>query len=162
MPRRAVRVLVAIAMTVGIGGTTARLGAQARPPAKGAAPAPPALPPEGYTYDPAGRRDPFVSLVTRGSSVMREGGKRLEGLAGVATNEIVLKGTMVSRGQYLALVQGADGKTYIVRPNDRLLDGVVQAVTATQMIIRQQVNDPLSLDKQRDVRKLLRPNDDVK
>ena len=163
MSRRLAHVGLALAMAAGVGGSASqRLGAQARPPAKGAATAPPALPPEGYTYSPDGRRDPFVSLVARGSNVAREGGKRSEGVAGVATSELTLKGTMVSRGQYLALVQGADGRTYIVRANDRLLDCVVQTITATQMIIRQQVNDPLSLDKQRDVRKLLRPNDDVK
>ncbi len=127
------------------------------------APAPPALPPEGYTYNPEGRRDPFLSLV-RHRTVASDttGARRGEGLPGLSTNEVTLKGTMVSHGQYVALVQGADSKTYIVHANEVLSDGVVRAITATSMTIRQRVNDPLSLEKQRDVRKLLRPTDDVK
>ncbi len=159
MARPGFRAIVVLAVSAtAIVVLPARVQAQARP----AQPAPPpAVPPEGYTYAPDGRRDPFVSLLGRGSEP-REGSKRGEGLAGMLTTEITLRGTMLSRGQYVGLVQGADGKTYIVRPNDRLLDGVVRSITATEMIIRQQVNDPLSLEKQREIRKPLRPGDDVK
>jgi hypothetical protein len=62
----------------------------------------------------------------------------------------------------VAIVEGADKKTYIVKTGDRLADGTVQNITATLMVILQQVNDPLSLDKQREVRKMLRQTDEVK
>jgi hypothetical protein len=56
----------------------------------------------------------------------------------------------------VALVQGPDNKTYVVRVNDRLADGSVRAITADAMVLMQDVNDPLSATKQREVRKTLR------
>ena len=122
-----------------------------------AAPAPAAEP---FTYDPAGRRDPFVSLLSRGMEPAT--GKKLTGLASLATTEVVLRGVMQSRNSYVALVAGPDGKTYSAHVNDRLLDGVIRSVTPQGIVIMQEVNDPLSLVKQREVRKGLRTAEDGK
>jgi Tfp pilus assembly protein PilP len=92
----------------------------------------------------------------------RPSGRRAEGLAGLGVNEIVLRGVLRSRGSYVAMVQGPDLKTYIVHPNDRLFDGTVRAITADSLVILQEVNDPLSLTKQREVRKTLRALEEVK
>ena len=46
---------------------------------------------EAYTYDPAGRRDPFVSLLSRGMETAA--GKKLTGLAGLTTGEVMLRGS---------------------------------------------------------------------
>ena len=127
------------------------------PAASAPAPAPAG---EAYTYDPAGRRDPFVSLLSRGMEP--NGGKKLTGLAGLATGEVMVRGVMRSRNSYVALLSGPDGKTYSARVNDRLLDGVIRSVTPQGIVIMQEVNDPLSLVKQREVRKGLRTADDVK
>jgi hypothetical protein len=54
------------------------------------------------------------------------------------------------------MVQGPDNRTHIVRQGDKLLDGTVKAVTPEGLIIVQDVTDPLSLVKQREVRRLLR------
>jgi hypothetical protein len=43
-----------------------------------------------------------------------------------------------------------------------LLDGTVRAIAATAMVILQQVSDPLSLEKQREVRKTIRQADEAK
>ena len=128
-------------------------------PPKGAVP----IEPQGYTYDPDGRRDPFVSLLrsggdSRGPSL----GTRPPGLAGLAASEVALKGTMQSRTGYVGLLQGADNKTYIVKPGDKLLDGTIRSITANALVILQQVSDPLSLQKEREVRKVLRQADEVK
>lgn len=126
------------------------------PPAT--SPAPPAA--EPYTYDPAGRRDPFVSLLSRGLEPAT--GKKLTGLASLATAEVMVRGVMQSRNSYVALLSGPDGKTYSARVNDRLLDGVIRSVTPQGIVIMQEVNDPLSLVKQREVRKGLRTAEDGK
>ncbi|MBP1603936.1 MAG: hypothetical protein H6Q09_1108, partial [Acidobacteria bacterium] len=55
-----------------------------------------------------------------------------------------------------------DLRTYVVHPNDRLLDGTVKAITPDAVVIVQDVNDPLSLTKQREVRKTLRVAEEVK
>jgi Tfp pilus assembly protein PilP len=135
-------------------------GAQTPVPA-GQPPAAEALPPlepPGFTYNPEGRRDPFVSLVRRGTTTARGGatGARPAGLAGLETAEVTLRGTVRSREGFVAILQGADQKTYIVRAGDKLLDGTVRTISQNDMVILQQVNDPLSLEKQREVRKVLR------
>ena len=112
--------------------------------------------PPGFTYNQEGRRDPFVSLLRRGTDVRGNTAQRPAGLAGLAVGEVTLRGTVRSRGAFVAILQGADQKTYIVRPGDKLFDGTVRTVTQNDVVILQQVNDPLSLEKQREVRKVLR------
>jgi Tfp pilus assembly protein PilP len=154
--------------------------AQATPPAPAqtaAAPATPAtgaeakpktdqtqavIEPQGFSYSPEGRRDPFVSLLRRGSDTSAQSGPRLGGLSGLGSGEVSLRGTMVSHGAFVGILQGADGKTYIVRSGDKLLDGTIRSISADSMVILQQVNDPLSLEKQREVRKLLRQTEEAK
>ena len=43
------------------------------------------------------------------------------------------------------------------KAGDKLFDGVVKAVTQDAVVFSQDVNDPLSLVKQREVRKSIRP-----
>ncbi len=117
----------------------------------------------GYAYDPQGRRDPFVSLLRRGLESDRTRlAARPAGISGLEVSEVMLKGTLESRSGYVALVVGTDMKTYIIKPGDRLLDGTVQKITSSAIVILQQVNDPLSQEKQREVRKTLRQTDEVK
>jgi Tfp pilus assembly protein PilP len=112
----------------------------------------------GYSYDPAGRRDPFVSLLGRGSDLPSATGSRPAGLAGLLINEVTLKGVLKSsRGEYIALLQSPDNHTFIVHPGDKVFDGTVKAITQDAVVFSQDVNDPLSLVKQREVRKTIRP-----
>jgi hypothetical protein len=123
-----------------------------------APPAPTGGAADSYTYNPESRRDPFVSLLARGAD-MRTVSKPSTDIGGLATEDITVKGIVMSRGGYVAMIQAPDQRTFIVRPNDHLLDGRVKAVTAVDVVITQDVNDPLSLVKQRDVRKPLRAMD---
>ena len=131
-------------------------GADATAPAAAPAAAAAAAPRigSGYTYDAAGRRDPFMAL-DRASDPRAAAGK-MNGLAGLMINEATVKGVVKSRGRMLAMVQAPDNKTYIVRASDRLLDGEVRAVTAEAVVFVQNVNDPLSPVRQREIRKPLR------
>ncbi len=123
----------------------------AQPPA-GGTPAP--LAPEAHTYDAQGRRDPFVSLLSRDSEPAP--GKKTTRLSGMATADLMVRGMLQSLGACVAIVAGSDGRTYRARVNDRLLDGVIRSVTPQGIIIMQEVNDPLSPVKQREVRKVFR------
>jgi Tfp pilus assembly protein PilP len=127
-----------------------------------AAPTTPApAPPSTFSYRPEGRRDPFVSLLRRGTpAVPATVGLRAPGLKGLAASEVTLRGTLASQGGFVAILQGADSKTYIVRPGERLADGTIRAITADALVILQPVNDPLSLEKQREVRKVLRQTEE--
>jgi len=110
----------------------------------------------GYSYDPAGRRDPFVSLTARGGDLPPVG-SRPSGPPGLLVNEITLKGVLKSPKGYLALVQAPDNRTYIMHAGDKVFDGTVKAITVDAVVFSQDVNDPLSLVKQREVRKAIRP-----
>ena len=88
--------------------------------------------------------------------------KRGEGAASMMVSEISVRGIMQSRGALVAMVQGPDNKTYIVHQGDKFLDGRIKTITPQGLIIIQEVNDPLSLVKQREIRKLLRSLEDAK
>jgi Tfp pilus assembly protein PilP len=128
-------------------------------PADAAKPAPP--PAESYNYDPAGRRDPFLSLLNTGSNG-RDQSKKTDGPAGMSVAEISVRGIMASRGTLIAMVMGPDNKTYIVHQGDKLLDGAIKTITPQGLVIEQEVIDPLSVVKQREIRKLLRGLEDPK
>jgi len=121
-------------------------------------------PPANYEYASDGRRDPFVSLVNRGADPRSTGQpvKRAEGVPGLLTGELTVRGIVQTRGVWVAMVGGIDGKVYSIRAGDKLADGVVREVTAAAVVILQEVNDPLSLAKQREVRKFLRGGEEVK
>jgi Tfp pilus assembly protein PilP len=125
------------------------------------APQTPQPPTETYVYQSAGRRDPFVSPFGNGTE-SRPASRRGDGPAGMTLAEISVRGVLQSRGSLVAMVQGPDNKTYIVHQGDKLLDGTIKSVTAQGLIVIQEVNDPLSLVKQREVRKLLRSLEDGK
>jgi Tfp pilus assembly protein PilP len=124
----------------------------------------PALQNRGFTYTPEGRRDPFVDLLRRGTGVdlAAISGPRPTGLKGLGTGEVTLKGTMASKGAYVGILQGSDSRTYVVHPGEKLFDGTVRTITADSMVILQQVNDPLSKETQREVRKVLRQTEEAK
>jgi len=154
------RILPAATLALVMAGPVA---AQNPPPQAAPAPQAPAAPaaptpPPNYAYTVDGRRDPFVALVgqrgeQRGTTRPEV---RAEGLAGLAADEVVVRGIILSRGTYLAMVSGPSGKVYPVRAGDQLADGSIRTITPESVVIMQQVNDPLSLDKQREVRKFLR------
>jgi Tfp pilus assembly protein PilP len=127
-------------------------------------PVPPAAQPpapEAYTYRAEGRRDPFQSLTGSGSLAAATSRKG-EGPAGLAVGDISVRGVMQSRGALVAMIMGPDNKTYIVHQGDKLLDGTIKTITPQGLVVVQEVNDPLSLVKQREVRKLLRSLEDAK
>jgi Tfp pilus assembly protein PilP len=129
-------------------------------PAPVPAPAPAAAPAEAYAYDAAGRRDPFLSLVGIGSTGNQS--RKGEGPSGMSIAEISVRGVLESRGKLVAMVMGPDNKTYIVHQGDKLLDGSIKSITPQGLVIEQEVNDPLSVIKQREIRKLLRGLEDAK
>ena len=124
----------------------------------GTPPAPPAVEPAPYTYEPAGRRDPFISLLARGSDP-RGASTRAAGLPGVLISEASVKGVVRDRSGFIAMIQGTGTKTFIVRAGEKLMDGTVKAITADNVVFLQDVSDPLSMVKQKEVRKTVRSAD---
>jgi Tfp pilus assembly protein PilP len=137
---------------------------EAAPAAPAPTTAPPAKkielpsPPPNFEYAGEGRRDPFVSLEGRGTSDVR----RADGAPGLLTNELTIRGIVFTRGAWVAMVSGPDTKLFTVRTGEKLADGVIQSVSQNSVVILQEVNDPLSLEKLREVRKFLRGGEEVK
>jgi Tfp pilus assembly protein PilP len=152
----------AVVLTAGVSAQQPAAGSPAAQPgvvapassAQSAVP-PPAPPSAAYTYSPEGRRDPFVSLVGRGTEG-KPTGSRPAGVPGLLINEVSIKGIIRDRSGLIAMIQGADNRTYVVRAGDRLMDGTVKAIVQDAVVFSQDVNDPLSLVKQKEIRKSLR------
>ena len=117
--------------------------------------------PDSFTYEPRGRRDPFVNLLGTGSEP-RLASRRGEGAAGWTVSEISVRGIVQSRDTLVALVQGPDNKTFVVHAGDRFLDGTIKTITPQGLVIVQEVSDPLSRVKQREIRKQLRSAESAK
>lgn len=108
-----------------------------------------------WTYDPEGRRDPFVNLLTVGGNPtpVRE---RPRGLAGLRIDELTLRGLVALGRENLAVFESPDRKTYILRGGERLFDGSVKSVTRDGVVFLAEVSDPLALASTREVRRTLR------
>ena len=157
--------LVSLAMATVSGNAFAQQRPQT-PSAPAAVPASPSGPAEAaptpaeasapFTYNPEGRRDPFVSLLGRGSNDPKTQGARPAGVPGLLINEVSVKGIVRNSTGFVALIQGPDNKTYVVKAGDRLMDGSVKSIVQDAVVFSQDVNDPLSLVKQKEIRKALR------
>jgi Tfp pilus assembly protein PilP len=132
------------------------------PPATPAAPAETPAPakvteqdfaPSVYTYEVGGRRDPFRSLLVRNPS--EKDRVRPPGLAGVMVDELELQGTIKIRQGWVAMMRGPDNKSHLIRKGTTLFDGEVIEVSATEVMFRQNVNDPTNPKPFREVVKSL-------
>jgi Tfp pilus assembly protein PilP len=104
---------------------------------------------QGFTYDPAGRRDPFRSLLTR--QAKEESSQRPPGLRGMGIEEIKLQGILRLPEGFVAMVQGTDNASYLIRPGTVLYDGNVEHIEQGKVFFRMQVADPKSLKPYREV-----------
>ena len=114
--------------------------------------------PGSYAYTAQGRRDPFVSLLKPVSESWP--GKRRPGMEGFLIQEVALKGIVKDAKGFTAMLVGTDGKSYFVKVGQRLFDGVITAIDASTVTFRQEVTDPLSSVRSRDVKKTLYPSEE--
>jgi Tfp pilus assembly protein PilP len=135
------------------GATLARAQSPARP-------APAASASDAYEYRPDGRRDPFLNLLHAGTDI--RGPRKTDGPATFSVSDISVRGVLQTREALVAMIQGPDNRTYVVHQGDKLADGVVKNVTPQGLVVIQDITDPLSVQKQREVRKLLRSIEDTK
>jgi type IV pilus assembly protein PilP len=106
-----------------------------------------------YSYDPAGRRDPFRSLLLR--SDKGGSGHRPPGIAGLAIDDVILQGIWKTRAGYVAQIRGTDNKSHLLRAGDQLYDGEVLRIAPNEVTFRQNLNDPQSVKPFRDITRQL-------
>ena len=150
------RVLLPALLILGFSAAGQVRPAPAPPPAP--SPAPPMTPEAdltlpAYQYEVGGRRDPFRSLLVRNTAERTR--TRPAGLPGVMVDEIELQGTIRTRSGWLAMVRSADNRSYLLRKGQALFDGEVVEITASEVVFRQNVNDPTNPKPFRDVTKTL-------
>ena len=122
--------------------------------AKAAAPAKPAD--AGATPEAADKvapeskrgRDPFVSVITE-----RTGGVACAGTGKkcLIVDQVMLRGVVRSQNDSIAVVSSTANKTYFLRENDPVYNGVVVKITPDSIIFRESVTDRLGKTVQREV-----------
>lgn len=110
--------------------------------------------PGTYTYVPANRRDPFVSLVKPVEAGGQQNVKK-PGMEGFLIQEVALRGIVRTAQGLIAMFQGPDAKSYFVKSGQRLYDGSIIAMDPSTVTFRQEVADPLSPVKTREFKRTL-------
>jgi hypothetical protein len=108
-----------------------------------------------WSYDQAGRRDPFRSLV---ENVRIKGeGERPQGIEGMLITEVDIVGIVTSPRGDLVFLNGSDNRGYFLREGDALYDGQVKDIdrAAGRVVFRQKVEDPREIKPYREVVKKL-------
>jgi Tfp pilus assembly protein PilP len=107
---------------------------------------------QNFSYDPAGRRDPFRSLREGFErAIDEESEPRPPGLPGMMVDEVRLEGIIETPNGILAFIQGRDSISYILRPGTKLYDGEVKEIQFDRVVFRKQSNDPKQLKPYEDV-----------
>jgi Tfp pilus assembly protein PilP len=117
--------------------------------------------PGSYVYTPLGRRDPFVSLV-RPVTGNKNNGPRPTGPEGFLIQEVALKGVVKTPDGYTAMILGTDNKSYFVKTGQRFYDGAITAMDGSSVTFRQEVADPLSPVRTREVKKSLYSSEEAR
>jgi hypothetical protein len=113
-----------------------------KPPAKPQAqpqedPAPVLSVPQGFRYDPQGRRDPFVNPVPKVVAPPPEIPPiRPEGLPGVLVAEAKVAGIVTSKepGMTKVIISAPGRKTYFAMKGDTLFDGIIKEIRANEVV----------------------------
>lgn len=110
-----------------------------------------------FSYNPEGRRDPFVSAVEE--FWYKKKGPRPKGIAGMLISEIDLVGITKDPSGNIAFFSGSDNKGYFLRVGDEVYNGKLLKIDAKSgaVTFRQQMDDPRLIKPHRDVIKRLRP-----
>lgn len=94
---------------------------------------------EGGVYEPGNRRDPFVPLRRREPVT----GVPCEGLACEYIDNIDVTGVFITGDGAVAQVRTTiQKKSYLLRIGDELADGDVVAISSTEIVFRQYVDEP--------------------
>jgi len=98
------------------------------------------------------RRDPFVSIVmNREGPPCAGGGKKC-----IAIDQVTLQGVVRSPSGPIAVISSGANKTYFLRENDPVYNGVVVKISPDSIVFRETVMDRLGKTSQREVVKKIR------
>ena len=113
----------------------------------------------GTSYDPSGRRDPFLPMIQLGQQTEQD--VTLPPLQRVGLTELSLIGVLWGNYGYMAMVQTPDGKGYSIRRGTRIgpNNGVVSSITERGIIVQERFTDVYGNKQEREYVKLLHPKE---
>lgn len=113
----------------------------------------------GVSYDPSGRRDPFLPMLQLGQ--LTEPDSSLPPLQRIGLTELSLIGVLWGNYGYTAMVQTPDGKGYSIRRGTRIgpNNGVVSSITERGIIVQERFTDVYGNKQEREYVKLLHPKE---
>ncbi|CBK41101.1 putative Type IV pilus assembly protein PilP [Nitrospira defluvii] len=113
----------------------------------------------GTSYDPSGRRDPFLPMIQLGQQTEQDA--TLPPLQRVGLTELSLIGVLWGNYGYTAMVQTPDGKGYSIRRGTRIgpNNGVVSSITERGIIVQERFTDVYGNKQEREYVKLLHPKE---
>lgn len=131
--------------------------------AEGNAPETGALPPDALPmiggYDPSGRRDPFLPVLSQLAPGQAD--PTLPPLQRVSLTDMNLIAVVWGAYGYTAMVQTPDGNGYTIRKGTRVgpNSGVVSAITEKGIIVQERYTDVYGRKQEREYVKLLHPKE---
>jgi hypothetical protein len=111
---------------------------------------------QDLSYDPAGRRDPFRSLLATATTQLSAPATRPHGLAGFLINEIELKAIAQAQGRYRVMLIGPDQRAYFGEVGSQLFDGHIVEIRPGEVQFEQVIPDLMGARRTRQVTKTLR------
>jgi len=130
-------------------------GAKPATPAAAPAAAPAAPAAEAKTESVAGKRDPFLPLV---SERKQSGAPLPPGKAGLVIATVRVDGAVRSPNGMIAVVSNPDQRVYFVREGDRLYDGLVEKIGLDGVTFRENSKDAFGKAVERLVTKRIYPS----
>ena len=113
------------------------------------------------SYDSRGHRDPFVTLVAPRRAGNPNAPRLGTGLQSMFVAEVTVTGiTKAGPDKWMAFLQSPDRQSYVAKVKDRLSDAVIKSIDAHGVVFLE-VNEPGVTSRPREIRKLLRPLNEV-
>jgi Tfp pilus assembly protein PilP len=124
--------------------------------AQNAPPEPTKPKPVPFSYDPAGRRDPFKDLLA-GKEVRDK--KLVGGLSELSLDDVILIGIVEARGKLEAIISLMNGFPATIHEGDAFADGYVLKIEAARVVFRKTKNKGIPLIKPKDIVKEIPPEE---
>ena len=109
-----------------------------------------------YTYDPAGRRDPFKDLLA-GTEADEEGVMRA--ISEMSIDDIILIGILKIKTSLIGIIRGPQGFPFRINEGDQFEDGFVLTIEERKVIFRKTKNRGIPLSRPINVTKEINPEE---
>jgi len=109
-----------------------------------------------YSYNPAGRRDPFRDLLA-GSEAEEETGMRA--VSEMSIDDIILIGILKIKNNLIGIIRGPQGFPFRINEGNKFKDGFVLSIQETKITFRKTKNRGIPLSRPINVTKEINPEE---